>query len=521
MNRVSFRSASWLAVALFAAASCTVPPADPLETAPHIKAFTASAHRVNRGDAVTLHWDTENADEVKIDELRLGTVSGVSGATGDVQVNVNQDSLYVLRVRNTRGASDSAVVSITVGEAGKLVFAAVPPDVAYGASSTLAWTAPGATAVTLTGDDGSTIDVHGQTESGSVVVSPAKTTVYTLAVGTLNATATVTVSPSVVSFSNDALTVDGGSSDITLRWKTVGGARLQITSPGRGLLLDTTDAARVADGTLADPLPQVIDPSQIFTYDLTVSTDSASSTRRVQVSFAGQPVVVSFTAPKYTRDPAAPARPDGGTVATTFALSWETRSADTLSISANGTEIYRAPRESVQAGSLSLPNPAADTHYELRATRDRGSEVVAGLDVDVVGVPTLSVTATPTTVNGGEPTELQWAGTNLRTIEVVENGYGTLHSDTGVLDMGSFSVAPGGPTTYTVIGTNGLGDRIEAPASITVTNPIVLTLSDTGVLRAGQTYTATFTVPNQPSATITGLPHAQVDARPASTSTLR
>lgn len=518
MPRSSLRSAQWLTVALLAAAGCTVPPADPLEAAPHVKAFTASATRVDPGDAVTLHWDTENAVEVKIDELRLGTVSGVSGASGDVQVNVNQPSTYVLRVRNQRGASDSAVVTIAVGEAGKLVFTAVPPSITYGEQSTLAWSAPGATSVTLTGSDGSTVDVHGQTSSGSVTVAPTASTTYTLTVGDLTATADVSVLPSVVRFESAPLQLDAGGGAVSLHWQTVGGQKVQVTSPGRGLLFESTDAAQVAAGSFDDPLPEVIDPAQIFTYELIVSAGAEASSRRLQVTFAGQPVVVDFTGPAYVRDPALGPPADGGTPATTVTLHWETRSADAVTLSLEGLEIFRAPSDAIASGSVTLPAPAADAHYQLRASKERGGDATANLLVDVVGLPTLTASVSPMQVNGGEAASLQWMGENVRTIAVIEAGLGTLFTDSGpMLDTGSYPVAPGSQTTYLVLATNGLGDSVTAQATVQVTNPIVLTLSDEGVLRAGQPLTASFSVPGQTDATITGLPHSQIVTRTGST----
>ena len=65
-----------------------VPPPDPLPASPSITSFTASASQVAAGATVTLSWKVENATSVRIDELSLGQVSGVSGNEGTVDVSV-------------------------------------------------------------------------------------------------------------------------------------------------------------------------------------------------------------------------------------------------------------------------------------------------------------------------------------------------------------------------------------------------------------------------------------------------
>jgi len=74
-----------------------------------------------------------------------------------------------------------------------LSFSVMPSAIVTGQSTTLSWTTSGATSVSI--DNG----VGSQSVSGSVTVSPAQTTLYTLTAtgpsGSVTAQTTVTVSP--------------------------------------------------------------------------------------------------------------------------------------------------------------------------------------------------------------------------------------------------------------------------------------------------------------------------------------
>lgn len=515
MTTLHTRSLPWLALAaLVAFTGCPeVPPADPLPTAPTITTFSSSAATVAAGDKVTLSWKVENATSVKIDEVKLGTVSGVSGNEGTVEVAIGDDSLFVLTARNDRGASDTAVVTVRVGEAeGEVRLSALPDTVNAGEAVTLVWSAPGATTVTLTAAPGGAVDVQGQAASGAVTVAPTANTTYTLTAGGRTATATVSVRPTLLTFGASALSADAGST-VTLSWTTANATRVQLTAPGRGTLVDETDAAKVAAGSFDDVLPTEVDPGQLFPYQLTVTGAGLTLTDAVVVSINGNPAVLTFTGPAKSRAPDAGALPDGGAGPTTIRLAWTTREAASVSLSANGAEFYRAPQGQLAAGSLDLPAPAVDTTFVVTARGARGGEATKSLDVDVVGKPTLTVTATPGTVAAGAPVTFSWTGADIATIAVLERGFGGVYSGTG--NTGMAELLPNADTTWDAVASNGVGDTTTASASVTVTSPITLTIADQGTLRSGQTATVSWVAPGTPS--IVGVAHEFVDTRAMST----
>lgn len=499
---------AFVAVAAVLAGCPQVPPADPLPPAPTIKSFTASETLVAPGTRVKLTWSVENATEVKIDEVKLGSVSGVAGESGEVEVAITEDSLYVLTARNGRGASDSAVVSIRTSTTvmGELLFSALPTLVGAGEDVTLAWSASGATSVTITAAPGGAVDVRGQAAFGSVVVKPQVNTTYTLTAGGRTATAMVSVRPALLSFTAASLAVDAGS-PVTLSWKTASATRVQLTSPGRGTLLDETDPAKVADGTFTESLPAQVDPGQLFAYRITVTGSGVSITDELVISLQGSPAVLNLNAPTYARQST-----DGGTIT----LSWQTRDTESVSLAAEGVEIYRSPNPTLAAnGSVAVPTPANDTTYTLTARGGRGGVASASKRVDVVGPPTVTFTATPAMVAGGEAVTLTWAGTNIRSVAVSEPVLGLAYAGTGALDTGSASVRVNANSTFTLVADNSFGDVATATAQVTVTNPLTISVAETGALRRGQDVTVSWSVPGG-AVPLVGLPHTAVDARPAS-----
>jgi hypothetical protein len=493
----------WLAALLLSGCPAVLTP-DPLEPMPQILSFTGSAAEVPSGGSLTLSWRVENATAVTIEELSLGKLSGIEGLEGTVDVSVSTNALFVLTARNARGATDSAVVSVQVqGQPTELLFVASESSIEAGRAVTLAWSAPGATNVAITGAPGGAVDLAGQTASGAVVVRPGSTTTYSINAGGRTATVEVKVSGSITSFTASP-TVASANEPVTISWTTLNAERVQLLAPGRPALVDTTDAAQVASGTFMETLPAVVDPGHLFTYELRVTSGAVTLTRTVMITIEGTPSIVSFTAPDV-------AKRDVGQDLT---LSWVTASTDSVSITANGVEIYRSPTRAIAlAGATTLPVPRVDTTYVLTAASARGGAVTATHTVDSLGVPTVSLTATPQSLAGGDVVTLTWSGSEIRAVNIASSTTaGTVLVRRGVLDTGTTSVRVNGDAVFTITADNSLGDVATATAAVTVTSPVTLSVVDTGALRSGQTVGVTASIPGE----LTGLPHQNVVARSGS-----
>ena len=138
---------------LAALAGCRIEkPATVVPKPPTIASFTSSASSVASGDQVTLSWETSDATSIELRETSSGELAVPAEAlTGSFQVTIDRTSLFVLVARGP-GGSDARAVSVQlVGQTlGELTLQAIPPVIPGGASSTLAWTAPGASQVSIT-----------------------------------------------------------------------------------------------------------------------------------------------------------------------------------------------------------------------------------------------------------------------------------------------------------------------------------------------------------------------------------
>ena len=157
---------------------------------PTVNSFTATPGTIIEGESSTLAWETTNAASVSIDQ---GV--GSQPVDGSVVVSPTVTTTYTL---TAPGAGGTAVATAAVTVIPLPVidsFTATLDIIIEGESSTLAWETTNVTSVSI--DQG----VGSQPVDGSVVVSPAVTTTYTLTAtgpgGVAMAGATVTVIPLV------------------------------------------------------------------------------------------------------------------------------------------------------------------------------------------------------------------------------------------------------------------------------------------------------------------------------------
>ncbi|MDJ0839491.1 MAG: hypothetical protein QNK37_23425 [Acidobacteriota bacterium] len=168
---------------------------------PEVVSFTVSPDQIIDGDSTTLSWQTAEADTVMI-EPGIGPVA----ASGSVDVSPSADTTYTITASSDQG-SDSAEVSVDVfGRLEIVTFAADPAQITPGGESQLRWEVSNSSAVVLDGFPGD------QSPSGSVTVSPAETTTYTLNTsGALGQTASATATVEVVT--DPALLLDAAELD--------------------------------------------------------------------------------------------------------------------------------------------------------------------------------------------------------------------------------------------------------------------------------------------------------------------
>ena len=449
---------------IVALTGCPQRPQAPLPAPPPaaITGFTVSPSILaSPGQSVTLEWGTSNASDVTIEQVGQGPLDlGANKASGRLTLTLQRDAIFLMTAQGA-GGSDSRATSVTVRRrARSALFSAVPSTIEAGASSTLVWNAPGATAVSLEEVGGARLEVGTQLESGSVRVSPEKTTTYRLTADDKISTTTVSVAPTVLSFESVGPAPAPGSL-ATLRWRTASATELTITRVG-GSSPITIPAADIASGTITDAVPNMVPPDGVLTYVLTAKGGTATATRSLEVPVGGGVQITNFNAPSYALS------------GSTFAVTWSTAGAESAELIVDGRRAYLAQSAAeVASGTYTLSAPTQNTRVEFIARNARGDEAREARTIEGVGPLAYNffVSDKPSIATPGEVVTLRWSVTNARNVRITSStGAGFYRQFTGNVDSGELRVLPNGRTgltsiTYTLSADNGTG---SAPITRTV-----------------------------------------------------
>jgi hypothetical protein len=356
-----------------------------------------------------------------------------------------------------------------------------PLTIQPGQSSRLTWYTSGATSVYLNGNSVSL--------DGSRTVSPSSTKTYYLVARngwtSVRKSVTITVSttqpPATVptaTLTAMPASIESGQQTM-LTWATTNAT--SVTMNGNPVALNGS---------------QAYSPTSTTTYTLVASNaaGSATATATVTVTTSTPPPAPMPTASLT----ASPANIESGQQCT---LTWVTTNA--TSVTMNGTAV-------ALNGSRAY-SPTATTTYTLVATNATGS-ATATSTVTVTApppppppppppMPTASLTASPASIQNGQPTTLTWVTTNATSVTL--NG-------TPVDLNGSHVDFPTATTTYRLVASNVTGST-TATASVTVTAPpppmptASFTASPASIM-SGESSTLSWTTTDAASVTLNGAP---------------
>jgi hypothetical protein len=415
---------------------------------PFIRSFEANPQTIQLGEQVTLTWEAANSDGVTIDH-GIGQLP----VSGSVTVMPEETTTYSLTAVGAGGQANASV-TVTVLDGGSPTitrFDATPMTIAPGGQVELSWDTDNA--------EGTEIDngVGPQMAKGSVMVSPAQTTTYTLTAfgGGMQVTAQVTVTvaaagaPVVSSFtaSPQAL-ISGGTS--TLDWTTQNAASVDISGVANGL---------PANGSVQ------VTPATTTTFVLTAHGSGSDATAQVTVTVnAPPPQVVSFTA--------SPMSIVAGGQAT---LAWNTSDATSVFID-NGVG-------SQSTAGTAVVNPTQPTQYTLMAIGPGGSTTaMVSVTVTQPGAPqVVSFTSSPQQIAPGGQATLSWQVTDATSV-TIDRGVGSQPL------TGSISVSPASSTTYTLTAV-GSGGTTTAQVTVNVVSVVGNTCADAFVISQSGTFT--------------------------------
>jgi hypothetical protein len=246
------------------ASKCVACPAGGCPSAAPTCSLSAAAKDIALGNRTMLSWLTSGATSVSIDQ-GVGAPKATS-----VAITPKATTTYTLTAINYLGTC-TASATVTVGKPPTLgsSFVATPNVLITGqpGSSTLSWSAPGATSFAI--DKG-----VGAVSGSSVAVTPSATTTYKLtasnAYGSATGTTTVTVGslPKISAFWTSG-TAAGPGVPTTVSWTVTNATKLTIDQ-GVGAVTGTKATVK---------------PSGPTTYTLTASNAVGSATATTNVAF--------------------------------------------------------------------------------------------------------------------------------------------------------------------------------------------------------------------------------------------
>jgi phospholipase C len=176
-------------------------------------------------------------------------------------------------------------------------------------------------------------------------------------------------------------------------------------------------------------------------------------------------------------------------------LTWTSANATSVTITPS---VLTEDQTSLPTSGQVTVSPSATTTFVATASGPNGSATTQStLTVNQVP-PTLTLSASPATIQSGGTATLTWDSTNATSISI-DNGIGNV-----AVPSGTQNVSPAATTTYTATA-RGTGGTTTATATVTVAAPTQLAVTLTAspnTITNGQSSTLTWTSQNANSVTI-------------------
>jgi hypothetical protein len=400
--------------------------------------ITASPTSVASGGPSTVEVTAKNSTKVTL-KGSDGSSYTLEDSGGDKTVNPSETTTYTVTATG-KGGKTSAAATVSVIPAPTVKITANPTSVGAGSPSILTVNASNATKVTIAGSNSTSYSLP---DAGGIQsVSPTTTTTYTVTAtgvgGKSSAAATVTVvpAPTVSIIANPTSVLAGSSSLLTV-----------IAANATSVTLSGTDGTSLTLGAAGGS--QSVSPTATATYTATATGAGGKATATTTVTVIPAPTVSIAANP--TSIPAGSSSILTVTAANATGVTLTGTDGTSLAFGAAG-------------GSASV-SPEATAVYTAIATGAGGkATTTATVTVTANTLPTVNITANPTSVAPGSSSTLTVAATNATQVVVT----GTDSSSYTLAPAGgTLSVSPTVPTTYTAIATGPVG-KVFATVSLTV-----------------------------------------------------
>ena len=342
-------------------------------------------------------------------------------------------------------------------------FNASDTTVAPGTAVTLSWSVGNPGTLTLTPGG----DVTGQNK---LVVKPQRTTFYTLTAtkGTQSETKTVEVvvvtELAIQSFAATPPELPESGGQVELAWQVVGEGDVTLLLddglPDVATGADNLDVSNRTSFTISN-----LTQSAVFT--LTAKDADGETSAEATVTVGNKPFISTFEANDTTV-----------TAGAAVTLSWNVVGDPVPTVSLDGQPV---------TGTSAVVRPTATTTYTLTANNSDGDAEPKKVTVTVGQAPTVSLSASPTTVAPNGRSTLSWSVGGTEPISLKMNNNVDV-SGKGLND--SVSVTPAQTTTYTLTATNDYGaanvSGTSSDSETVTVKQVPLPTGDITLLIAGQ-----------------------------------
>jgi len=389
---------------------------------------------------------------------------------------------YLLVSLALNGCGGTVNVSSTL--APTVTIAATPQSINAGGSVTLAVTAANATAVGVTGSDGSSYTYTAS--GGSKSITPSATTTYTAtatgAGGKITAVTTVTVTPNpapTVALSPSASMIVAGAS-----------ATLTVTFANATLVTITGGTSPINVPTTSSPQTVTVSPATTTLYTATAmgATGTTPATATAQVTVTGPPP----PAPTVTIG----ANPTSIAAGAASSLTVVATYSNSVSVSGSDGSSFLV----AASGGTKAVSPSATTTYTATATGSGGTANASAI-VTVLPAPTVNITASPNPIPAESSADLNVTASNATQV-VVTGSDGSSYTSLSATG-GSLNVTPSATTIYTATAT-GSGGIKSAATTLIVTPTITSFVANPTSVTAGTESSLSFAAVDATQVTIRG-----------------
>lgn len=410
-------------------------PAEPAIT------LEANADPIEFGDTTTLTWSATNATTC----TASGAWSGTKATSGtETTTALQADSDFNLECSNTNTNTSSSTqrrVRVNPPKAPTVQISASPASVNYNSATTLTWSSRRATSCEASGSWSGTKSTSGTLTTAALTTNSAFTLTCSGAGGSANATANVTVGAPppndpapVVTFSASSTSIAYNGST-TLSWSSTNATGCTASGHTAWSGSKATSGSQTLSNLTADA-----------TFSLSCTGNGGTTMQSVSVTVAPPAPTLSFSA-----SPTAVAA-NGSTT-----LTWDSTNATSCTASGGWTGTKTADGSTVVSGLLT------NTTFSLSCTGS-GGNVSGNVTVTILPVPTVTISANPTSVAYNGSTTLTWSTTNATSC----TGSGQAAWNGSKSTSGSQTISNLTANATFTLGCTGSGGTTNQDVSVTV-----------------------------------------------------